>query len=89
LRERHGHRRRERARDGHRRVLPAATFSSGSPLRWVYVAMALLMVAATPEAFISYFAQALQDLGPLSVGYLSRIIPGAQRVVEVGGACES
>lgn len=51
------------------RLLPTATFRRG-PLRWAYVAMALLMVAATPEVFISYFGQHLQGLGPLAAGYL-------------------
>jgi MFS family permease len=55
-------------------LLPAATFAADSRLRWVYVAMALLMVAATPEVFISYFGQELQGLGPLGAGYLGTAI---------------
>jgi MFS family permease len=52
------------------RLLPAATFSAGGHLRGLYVTMALLMLAATPEVFISYFGQHLQELGPLAAGYL-------------------
>ncbi len=51
------------------RLLPVATFRRG-PLRWAYVTMTLLMLAATPEVFISYFGQHLQGLGPLAAGYL-------------------
>jgi MFS family permease len=54
-----------------RRLLPAATFSGDGRLRWLYVTMALLMVAATPEIFVAYFAQHLQGLGPLAAGYLA------------------
>jgi MFS family permease len=57
-----------------RRLLPSATFAADGRLRWLYVAMALLMVAATPEIFISYFAQILQGLGPLAAGYLGTAI---------------
>jgi len=52
------------------RLLPAAAFSAGGRLRGLYVTMALLMLAATPEVFISYFGQHLQELGPLAAGYL-------------------
>lgn len=55
------------------RLLPSATFTDGR-LRWLYASMALLMIAATPEVFISYFAQQLQDLGPLAAGYLGTAI---------------
>jgi MFS family permease len=51
------------------RLLPAATFSDGR-LRWLYIAMALMMIAATPEIFIAYLGQHLNDLGPLAAGYL-------------------
>jgi MFS family permease len=52
------------------RLLPAATFARGGRLRGLYVTMALLMLAATPEVFVSYFGQQLQGLGPLAAGYL-------------------
>lgn len=57
-----------------RGLLPSATFASDGSLRWVYVTMALLMIAATPEVFISFFAQELQGLGPLAAGYLGTAI---------------
>lgn len=56
------------------RLLPAATFSGDGRLRLLYGALALLMVAATPEIFISYFAQHLQGIGPLAAGYLATAI---------------
>jgi MFS family permease len=56
------------------RLLPASTFSADGRLRWLYVTLALLMIAATPEVFISYFAQELQGLGPLAAGYLGTAI---------------
>jgi len=53
-----------------RRLLPAATFAPDGRLRWLYVAMALLMLAIAPEVFIAYFGQELQGLSPLAAGYL-------------------
>lgn len=53
------------------RLLPTPTFTDGSPLRWLYLTMAVLMIAATPEVFIAYFGQQLQDLSPLAAGYLA------------------
>jgi MFS family permease len=52
------------------RLLPAATFARDGRVRGLYVTMALLMLAATPEVFVSYFGQQLQELGPLAAGYL-------------------
>lgn len=81
------------------RLLPAATFRGDARLRLLYGALALLMVAATPEIFISYFAQHLQGVGPLVAGYLataiaagwttaSLLLSGAQRrrslVIQLG-----
>ncbi|HKG37516.1 MAG TPA: hypothetical protein VKB25_00875, partial [Conexibacter sp.] len=57
-----------------RRLLPAATFTGDGQLRWIYVTLALLMIAATPEVFVAYFAQHLQGLGPLAAGYLATAI---------------
>jgi MFS family permease len=56
------------------RLLPAATFTADGRLALLYGALALLMVAATPEIFISYFAQHLQGIGPLAAGYLATAI---------------
>lgn len=56
------------------RLLPAATFTGDGHLLLLYGALALLMVAATPEIFISYFAQHLQGVGPLAAGYLATAI---------------
>jgi MFS family permease len=56
------------------RLLPAATFTGDGRLRMLYGALALLMIAATPEIFISYFAQHLQGIGPLAAGYLATAI---------------
>lgn len=57
-----------------KRLLPAATFTRGSRLVWLYLTMALLMIAATPEVFVAYFGQQLQGLGPLAAGYLATAI---------------
>jgi MFS family permease len=56
------------------RLLPAATFAGDGRLLLLYGALGLLMVAATPEIFISYFAQHLQGIGPLAAGYLATAI---------------
>ena len=61
--------RHERASD--RRLLPRFTFAADGNLRWLYIAMAMMMLAATPEFFVPYFAQHLQGMGPLAAGYLA------------------
>ena len=71
-----------------RGLLPTDTFATDGRLRWVYVTMALLMIAATPEVFISYFAQELQGLGPLAAGYLGTAIAAGWTIASLllGGA---
>jgi MFS family permease len=55
-------------------LLPSTTFGADGRLRWLYVAMAMLTVTATPEIFVAYFGQRLQGLGPLAAGYLATAI---------------
>ncbi|WP_218004552.1 MFS transporter [Microtetraspora niveoalba] len=52
------------------RVLPALTFSAGSPLKWIYLTIVALAIGSTAETFIPLFGQRLGGLAPLAAGFL-------------------
>lgn len=52
------------------RVLPDATYRRGSPLKWVYLTVALLIFGVGTETFIPLFGQRLTGLVPLAAGFL-------------------
>ncbi|AZG45304.1 MFS transporter [Gordonia insulae] len=51
-------------------LLPRLTYTSGSPLRWMYVSIAVLAIGSTSEAFIPLFGQEIAGMGPLVAGML-------------------
>ncbi len=52
------------------RVLPASTYMAGSPLKWLYVGIAILAIGTVSEAFTPLFGQRLAGLEPLVAGFL-------------------
>ncbi|MFE7616441.1 MFS transporter [Streptomyces sp. NPDC057496] len=56
------------------RLIPATAFGPDARLRFVYLTMALLVLASTVEVYIPYFGQRLQGLGPLTAGYLGAVL---------------
>ncbi|MCX4850644.1 MFS transporter [Streptomyces sp. NBC_00893] len=56
------------------RLIPATAFGPDARLRFVYLTMALLVLASTVEVYIPYFGQRLQGLGPLAAGYLGAVL---------------
>ncbi|MDD7940321.1 MFS transporter [Actinomycetospora lutea] len=51
-------------------VLPRATFRPGSPLRWIYGLMAVLVGVSGVEAFVPLVGQQVAGLTPVSAGFL-------------------
>lgn len=64
-------------------LLPADTHARNSRLPWLYLTMALLVVATTVEVFVPYFGQVLQGLPPLSAGYLGAAMAAGWTVASV------
>jgi MFS family permease len=53
-----------------RRVFPGATYRPGSPLKWVYLTLALLTFGVAVESFVPLFGQRLGGLPPVAAGFL-------------------
>ncbi|GLZ46394.1 MFS transporter [Actinomycetospora sp. NBRC 106375] len=51
-------------------VLPRATFRHGSPLRWIYGLMAVLVGVSGLEAFVPLAGQQVAGLTPVAAGFL-------------------
>jgi MFS family permease len=52
------------------RVLPAATYRSGNPLKWVYLTIGILTTGSASEAFTPLFGQRLAGLEPFPAAFL-------------------
>ncbi|MFI6527130.1 MFS transporter [Streptomyces uncialis] len=61
-------------RRGPVRVFPAATYRSDSPLKWVYLTLALLSFGVAVEAFVPLFGQRLGGLPPLAAGFFGAAV---------------
>jgi MFS family permease len=56
------------------RVLPAATYRPGTPLRWVYLTIAILATGTASEAFTPLFGQRLAGLEPFLAAFLGAAV---------------
>nr|WP_042194007.1 MFS transporter [Kibdelosporangium sp. MJ126-NF4]CEL21017.1 Multidrug resistance protein B [Kibdelosporangium sp. MJ126-NF4]CTQ95469.1 Multidrug resistance protein B [Kibdelosporangium sp. MJ126-NF4] len=56
------------------RVLPASTYRSGSPLKWMYLSIGILAIGTVSEAFAPLFGQRLAGLEPLVAGFLGAAV---------------
>ncbi len=56
------------------RVLPATTYSAASPLKWLYLTIAILATGTATEAFTPLFGQRLAGLEPLVAGFLGAAV---------------
>jgi MFS family permease len=56
------------------RVLPAATYRRGTPLRWVYLTIAILTMGTASEAFTPLFGQRLAGLEPFLAAFLGAAV---------------
>jgi MFS family permease len=66
-------------------VLPPTTFGSGR-LKWIYVTMALLMVAFMAEMYVPLFGQRLAHLMPVVAGFLGAALAMGWTVGEIVSA---
>ncbi|WP_053206673.1 MFS transporter [Jiangella muralis] len=56
------------------RVLPRSTYVAGSPLKWLYIGIAILAVGTVSEAFTPLFGQRLAGLEPVVAGFLGAAV---------------
>lgn len=56
------------------RVLPAATYAARSPLKWVYLTIAILTTGMASEAFTPLFGQRLAGLEPFLAAFLGAAV---------------
>jgi len=63
-------------------VLPRSVFGPG-PLKWIYVAMALLMVGAMVDTYVPLFGQQLAHLTPVAAGFLGAALAVGWTVSEI------
>lgn len=56
------------------RVLPGITYAAGSPLKWVYLTIAILTTGMATEGFTPLFGQRLAGLGPFVAAFLGAAV---------------
>lgn len=56
------------------KVLPESTYSPGSPLKWIYLTIAILITGTASEAFTPLFGQRLAGLEPFVAGFLGAVV---------------
>ncbi|SEH01677.1 Major Facilitator Superfamily protein [Nonomuraea solani] len=61
-------------RRGEPRVFPRTTYRPGSPLKWVYLTLALLAFGVAVESFVPLFGQRLGGLSPAAAGFFGAAI---------------
>jgi MFS family permease len=71
------------------RVLPASTFSTASPLRWIYLTIGVLAVGTVSEAFTPLFGQRLGQLEPVVAGFLGAAVSLGWSVTMIFSAAAS
>ncbi|OBI91764.1 MFS transporter [Mycobacterium sp. 1245805.9] len=66
----------------HAAVLPPSVFGPG-PLKWIYLAMGLLMIGAMVDTYVPLFGQRLAHLSPLAAGFLGAALAVGWTVSEI------
>ena len=72
-------------RRSHAAVLPPSVFGSG-PLRWIYLTMAVLMMAVMIDTYVPLFGQRLGHLSPVAAGFLGASLAIGWTVSEIVSA---
>ena len=72
-------------RRSHAAVLPPSVFGSG-PLRWIYLTMAVLMMAVMVDTYVPLFGQRLGHLSPVAAGFLGASLAIGWTVSEIVSA---
>ncbi|WP_131736807.1 MFS transporter [Actinomadura roseirufa] len=68
------------------RVFPRATYRAGSPLKWVYLTLALLTFGVAVESFVPLFGQRLGGLPPLAAGFFGAAVSLGWSVTQIGSS---
>lgn len=66
----------------HVAVLPRSVFGPG-PLKWIYLTMAVQMVAAMANTYVPLFGQQLADLSPVEAGFLGAALATGWTIGEI------
>ncbi|MBW0016572.1 MAG: MFS transporter [Mycobacterium sp.] len=66
-------------------VLPPSVFGSG-PLKWIYLSMAVLMMAVMVDTYVPLFGQRLGHLSPVAAGFLGAALAVGWTVSEIVSA---
>ncbi|OBK53721.1 MFS transporter [Mycobacterium sp. 1081908.1] len=66
-------------------VLPPSVFGPG-PLKWIYLAMGLLMIGAMVDTYVPLFGQRLAHMTPLAAGFLGAALAVGWTVSEIVSA---
>ena len=66
-------------------MLPPSVFGPG-PLKWIYLAMGLLMVGAMVDTYVPLFGQRLAHLTPVAAGFLGAALAVGWTVSEIVSA---
>jgi MFS family permease len=69
----------------HVAVLPRSVFGPG-PLKWIYLTMAVQMVAAMANTYVPLFGQQLADLSPVEAGFLGAALATGWTIGEIASA---
>lgn len=69
----------------HVAVLPRSVFGPG-PLKWIYLAMSVQMIAAMVTTYVPLFGQRLGHLTPVAAGFLGAALSLGWTVGEIGSA---
>jgi MFS family permease len=69
----------------HAAVLPPSVFGPG-PLKWIYLAMGLLMVGAMVDTYVPLFGQRLAHMTPVTAGFLGAALAVGWTVSEIVSA---
>lgn len=64
------------------KVLPPSTFGAG-PLKWIYLALTVLMAAAMVDMYVPLFGQRLAHLVPVAAGFLGAALAVGWAVSEI------
>lgn len=72
-------------RRSHAAVLPPSVFGSG-PLKWIYLTMAVLMMAVMVDTYVPLFGQQLGHLTPVAAGFLGATLAVGWTVSEIVSA---
>ncbi|HEY3502051.1 MAG TPA: MFS transporter [Actinocatenispora sp.] len=64
-------------------VLPAVTYRRGTPLKWLYLSVAILAIGSTVETFLPLLGQRIGTLSPLVAGLLGASLSWGWSIAQI------